>query len=91
MKARKKSFCIYTASKRKTKEGVGPLLSEAVDLVTTNTEKAEVLSAIFASIFTSKSRLQDKNTCLYMDQSFLEPFIVEIFSSITCHLLHANT
>lgn len=89
MKDRKKSFCIYTANKRKTKESVGPLFSEAVDLVTSNREKAAVLSASFASVFTSESQLQDKR--LYMDQSFLELFIVEIFSFITCHFLHVNT
>lgn len=55
MKGRKKSFFRYTASKRKAKESIGSLLNEAVDLITSNREKAEVLSAFFTSVFTSKS------------------------------------
>lgn len=47
---------MYAASKRKVKESVGPLLSEAVDLVKSNRKKAVVLGAFFASVFISKSQ-----------------------------------
>jgi len=34
---------------------MGPLLSDMGDLVTDDMEKAEVLNALFASVFTSKT------------------------------------
>lgn len=47
---RMKSFCKYTASKRKTK-WVSSLFSEAQNLVTRNREKAEVVCAFFCISF----------------------------------------
>jgi len=41
-------------SKRKTRENVGPLLSELGGLITGNAEKAEGLNAFFASVFTTE-------------------------------------
>ncbi|KAK4810509.1 hypothetical protein QYF61_004289 [Mycteria americana] len=52
VKGDKKGFCGFIISKRKTRENVGLLLNGAGDLVTQDMEKAEVLSAFFASVFT---------------------------------------
>ncbi|CAM4500980.1 unnamed protein product [Lepidochelys kempii] len=41
-------------SKKKAKESVGPLLNEGGNLVTEDVEKANVLNAFFASVFTNK-------------------------------------
>jgi len=46
-------------NKRRNKENVGPLLSETGDLVTQDTEKAEVLNVSFVSVFTSKTSFQE--------------------------------
>ena len=54
VKGNKKSFYRYISDKRKTRENVGPLQKEMVDLVTCDMEKAEVLSNFFASGFTGK-------------------------------------
>jgi len=55
VKDNKKGFFKYINSKRKTKENVGPLLNEVGALVTENTEKAELWSTFFASVFTAKA------------------------------------
>ncbi|KFW60998.1 hypothetical protein AS28_04482, partial [Pygoscelis adeliae] len=52
IKGNKKSFYRYVGDKRKTRENVGPLWNEMGDLVTWDTEKAEVLNDFFASVFT---------------------------------------
>ncbi|CAM4560229.1 unnamed protein product [Lepidochelys kempii] len=44
----------YVSKKKKVKERVGPLLNEGGNLVTEDVEKANVLSAFFASVFTNK-------------------------------------
>ncbi|KAK4832396.1 LOW QUALITY PROTEIN: hypothetical protein QYF61_022251 [Mycteria americana] len=54
----RKGFSKYTSGKEKTRENVGPLLNEAGDLVTLSVEKAGVLNAFFASVFTSKTSLE---------------------------------
>jgi len=54
IKGNKKSFCRYVNDKRKAKENVGPLWKKTGDLVTQGMEKAEVLNAFFASVFTNK-------------------------------------
>ncbi|GAB0185935.1 mitochondrial enolase superfamily member 1 [Grus japonensis] len=59
VKDNKKGFYKYIGDKRKTRENVGPLLNEMGDLVTLNMEKAELLNAFFASVFTSKTELQE--------------------------------
>ena len=41
------------------RENVGPLLNGAGALVTQDMEKAEVLNAAFASVFTGKTGLQE--------------------------------
>ncbi|GAB0205741.1 mitochondrial enolase superfamily member 1 [Grus japonensis] len=53
-KDNKKSFYRYVSEKRRTRENVGPLRNETGDLVTQDTEKAEVLNDFLASVFTGK-------------------------------------
>ncbi|GAB0205688.1 mitochondrial enolase superfamily member 1 [Grus japonensis] len=55
VKDNKKGFFKYISSKRKTMENVGLLLNEVGALVTEDTEKAELLNAAFASVFTAKA------------------------------------
>ncbi|CAM4672926.1 unnamed protein product [Lepidochelys kempii] len=54
VKSKKKSFFRYVGNKKKAKESVGPLLNEGGNLVTEEVEKANVLNAFFASVFTNK-------------------------------------
>ncbi|KAK4818277.1 hypothetical protein QYF61_009995 [Mycteria americana] len=54
VKDNKKSFYRYVGDKKKTRENVGLLQKEMGDLVTHDTEKAEVLNDFFASVFTGK-------------------------------------
>lgn len=56
-KGNKKGFYKYLKSKRKTEENVGPLLNGAGKLGTNN--MAKVLNAFFASVFASKTGLQE--------------------------------
>lgn len=50
----KVSFCLYINSKRLNKESVGLLVNGVSDLVTTDTDVAEVFNAAFSSVFTKK-------------------------------------
>ncbi|CAM4502766.1 unnamed protein product [Lepidochelys kempii] len=54
VKSKKKGFFRYVGNKKKAKECVGPLLNEGGNLVTEDVEKANVLNAFFASVFTNK-------------------------------------
>ncbi|CAM5102330.1 unnamed protein product [Eretmochelys imbricata] len=54
VKSNKKGFFRYVSNKKKVKESVGPLLNEGGNLVTEDAEKANVLNAFFASVFTNK-------------------------------------
>ncbi|CAM4686112.1 unnamed protein product [Lepidochelys kempii] len=54
VKSNKKGFFRYVSNKKKVKESVGPLLNEGGNLVTEDVEKANVLHAFFASVFTNK-------------------------------------
>ncbi|CAM5095950.1 unnamed protein product [Natator depressus] len=54
VKSNKKGFFRYVSNKKKVKESVGPLLNEGGKLVTEDVEKANVLNAFFASVFTNK-------------------------------------
>ena len=58
MKGNKKGFYQYTNSKRKTRENASPLLNEAGEQVTKDTEKAQPLNAFFALDFNEKTCLQ---------------------------------
>jgi len=59
VKDNKKSYFKYISSKRKTRNNVGPLLNEVSDLMTENIEKAELLNAFFASVFSAKTSPQE--------------------------------
>ena len=59
VKHNKKGFYKFIGNKRNTRENVGPLVNEALDLVTQDLEKAGVLKAFFALVFTSKASLQE--------------------------------
>ncbi|CAM4580797.1 unnamed protein product [Caretta caretta] len=54
VKSNKKGFFRYVSNKKKVKESVGPLLNEGGNLMTEDVEKANVLNAFFASVFTNK-------------------------------------
>ncbi|CAM4588838.1 unnamed protein product [Lepidochelys olivacea] len=53
VKSNKKGFFRYVGNKKKAKESVGPLLNEGGNLGTEDVEKANVLNAFFASVFTN--------------------------------------
>ncbi|CAM5173164.1 unnamed protein product [Eretmochelys imbricata] len=54
VKSNKKGFFRYVSNKKKAKESVGPLVNEGGNRVTEDVEKADVLNAFFASVFTNK-------------------------------------
>ncbi|CAM2109003.1 unnamed protein product [Caretta caretta] len=54
VKSNKKGFFRYVGKKKKAKESMGPLMNEGGNLVTEDVEKANVLNAFFASVFTNK-------------------------------------
>ncbi|GAB0179468.1 mitochondrial enolase superfamily member 1 [Grus japonensis] len=62
VKDNKKGFFKYISRKRKTRENVSPLLNEVGALVMEDTEKAELLNAFFASVFTAKAGPQESQT-----------------------------
>jgi len=59
VKDNKKGFFNYISSKWKTRDNVGSLLNKVGVLVTKDAEKAEILSAFFASVFSAKSGPQE--------------------------------
>jgi len=58
-KNNKKGFFNYISSKRKARDNVGLLLNEVDVLVTEDAEKAEILNAFFASVFSDKAGPQE--------------------------------
>jgi len=59
IKNNKKGFFNYISSKRKGRDHVRPLLNEAGVLMTEDAEKAELLNAFFASVFSAKAGPQE--------------------------------
>lgn len=62
IKDNKKGFFKYVNSKRKARENVGPILSEGGALVIGDAEKAEILNAFFASVFSERALPQESWT-----------------------------
>ncbi|PKU31816.1 rna-directed dna polymerase from mobile element jockey-like [Limosa lapponica baueri] len=63
VKVNKKGFFFkYIGGKRKTRENVGLLLNEMGAMVTEDAEKAELLNAFFASVFTVQASPQEPQT-----------------------------
>jgi len=59
VKDNKKSFFKCISSKQKTKHNVGPLWTEVGALVMEDAEKAELLNAFFASVFSARADPQE--------------------------------
>ncbi|RMC20710.1 hypothetical protein DUI87_01562 [Hirundo rustica rustica] len=64
VKDNKKCFYKYINGKRKGKANLSSLLDEGVNLVTADEEKAEVLNAFFASVFSGKTTCLQDNCSL---------------------------
>ncbi|PKU42717.1 rna-directed dna polymerase from mobile element jockey-like [Limosa lapponica baueri] len=72
VKANKKGFFKYIGGKRKTGENVGPLLNEMGAMVTEDTEKAELLNAFFASVFTAQASPQESQTLQVIEKVWMK-------------------
>lgn len=69
VKGKKRGFCRYISSKRKTGENVGSLLNRTGDLVTEDTEKTNVLSALFSLSLLAKPTFRDLRSLRHMKTS----------------------
>jgi len=92
----KKGFFKYFSSKRQTRKNVGPLLNEVGVLVTEDIEKAELLNAFFASVFTAKASPQEsqalgvrQEACKEDDLPLVEEdCMTDHLSNLDAHKLH---
>jgi len=71
-KNNKKGFFNYISSKRKARDIVGSLLNEAGVLVTEDAEKAELLNAFFASVFSAKAGRQESQALEVREEAYGE-------------------
>jgi len=62
----------YISSKRKCRDNVGSLLNEAGVPVTKDTEKAELLNACFASVFSAKGGPQESQALVVREEACRE-------------------
>ena len=72
VKNNKKGFFNYISSKRKARDNVGPLLNEAGVLVTEDAEKAELLNAFLASVFSAKAGPQESQALEVREEAHRE-------------------
>jgi len=79
VKDNKKIFFEYISSKQNTKENMGPLLNEVGVLVMEDAEKAELLNAFFASVFSAKTVPQASLSLEAREEAWRkkDPFLVE--------------
>ncbi|GAB0181915.1 mitochondrial enolase superfamily member 1 [Grus japonensis] len=80
----KKGFFREVNNKQKQKKNIVPLLNRRGELVTNNTEKAELLNIFFTSIFTSTVGPQALGTKLQVDANTEQPSVKE---ELVCELL----
>jgi len=72
VKNNRKGFFKYISSKRKARDNVGPLLNEAGVLVMEDAEKAELLNAAFASVFSAKTGPQESKVLEVREEAYKE-------------------
>ena len=73
-----KKFYSYVRSKNKTKEGIGPLLSDSGQLVETDNEMVQILNNFFSSVFTIEDMSKVPNEIM--------PVASETLDNINCTL-----
>jgi len=72
VKNKKKGFFKYISSKRKARDYVGLLLNEAGVLVMEDAEKADLLNALFSSVFSAKTGPQESQAPEVREEAYRE-------------------